>query len=268
MPRNTRSQIGVTLYNVRDFSDTPKEIAKTLRRIGRIGYTNIQVSGGGFGKIEPAELRKIAADAGLSIIGSHIDLESFREDIGAVMDRMKGWGCRYAAIPYLGAEYWQAPGGWKRVAKEFTKHGKVLAGEGLVLQYHNHHFEFQHFGGRGGIGGRTGLEILYAESDPKYLQAELDVGWVAHGGGDPAAWTRSLTGRIDQVHVKDWRMLNSKPIWAEIGEGNLNWRPILAACKAARVKHYIVEQDDCPVTKNPFRSIEISYNNLRKLGVK
>ncbi|MBE3070708.1 MAG: sugar phosphate isomerase/epimerase, partial [Planctomycetes bacterium] len=72
----------------------------------------------------------------------------------------------------------------------------------------------------------------------------------------------------DQVHLKDWRLIGGEPAWTEVGEGNLNWPAILKACKAARVRHYIVEQDDCPVTKDPFRSIAVSLRNLRAMGLR
>jgi len=73
---------------------------------------------------------------------------------------------------------------------------------------------------------------------------------------------------MDQVHVKDWMILDGEPAWAEVGEGNLNWPAIVRACRTAGVKHYIVEQDSCPVTKDPFKSIAVSLRNLRALGLK
>ena len=153
-------------------------------------------------------------------------------------------------------------------AREFTHLGKALRKEGITLQYHNHHFEFHKFGRRSGLGGRTGLDILYSATDPRYLQAEIDTGWVARGGGDPADWCARLKGRMDQVHVKDWLILGGEPAWAEVGEGNLNWPAIVRACHMAGVKHYIVEQDQCPVTKDPFKSIAVSLRNLQRLGLK
>ena len=51
---------------------------------------------------------------------------------------------------------------------------------------------------------------------------------------------------------------------AEVGEGNLNWQRILPACKAAGVKHLLVEQDIC--YRDPFESLEISLKNLKEMG--
>ena len=72
---------------------------------------------------------------------------------------------------------------------------------------------------RAAFGGKAALEILYASTSPKALQAEIDVAWVARGGGDPAAWCRRVKGRMDQVHLKDWMMIGEEPSWTEVGEG-------------------------------------------------
>ena len=261
------SRLAVTLYTLRDFCMGPKDTPKTLAQVRGIGYRNVQISGGGLMALDPKDLARMAADAGLAIIGSHIGLPLMRDDFGGVVARLHAWGCTHTAIPSLPPEERGDLAAWKARAQEFTRLGKAFAAEGITLQYHNHHFEFHKFGGRGGRGGRIALEILYALSDPKYLQAEIDTAWVARGGGDPAAWCARMKGRMDQVHLKDWMMLDGQPAWAEVGEGNLNWPAILAACRKAGVRQYIVEQDDCPVTKDPFRSIAVSHRNLRAMGL-
>jgi len=137
--------------------------------------------------------------------------------------------------------------------------GRRLAERGLCLGYHNHSFELERF------NGRTGLEILYEESDPRFLQSEIDTYWIQHGGGDPAAWIRKLAGRAPVVHLKDMAVIENKPTFAEVGEGNLNWPAILAACREAGTEWYVVEQDTCQ--GDPFDSLATSYRNLRAMGV-
>ena len=130
---------------------------------------------------------------------------------------------------------------------------------GLTFSYHNHSFELERF------NGRTGLEILYEDSDPKYFNSELDTYWIQHGGADPAAWIRQLKGRAHIVHLKDMAMDDRTQLFAEVGEGNLNWHAILDACKEADVEWYIVEQDTCQ--RDPFESLGISLRNLKEMGI-
>jgi sugar phosphate isomerase/epimerase len=268
MAAKAKSQLAVTLFTLRDFCNSPEDIVRTLTRVRKIGYQNVQISGSGLMQVPPADLAEMVANADLRIIGSHLAIQMFREDLGGVIARLKAWGCPYCAIPYLAAEDRPDGAAWKARAKEFNKFGQALAREGITLQYHNHHFEFHKFGHTARMGGRTGLDIFYAESSPRYVQAEIDVAWVARGGGDPAAWCARMKGRMDQVHLKDWMILANEPAWTEVGEGNLNMPAVLKACKSAGVRTYIVEQDQCPVTNDPFKSIEISFRNLKRLGLR
>ena len=53
--------------------------------------------------------------------------------------------------------------------------------------------------------------------------------------------------------------------YCEVGQGNLDWAAILAACEAADVEWYIVEQD--VGAGDPFDSMKISFDNLKAMGV-
>jgi len=266
MPNSKSSKIAVILYTLRDFAATPAQAARTLKRIRKIGYENIQVSAGAFISLDPGEMRQMADDAGLKIIGSHYGLEEFRSSTDRVIDRVKTYGCSHIAIPSFsyGEGNLQT---WKSFAKECNKIGRKLLREGIHLQYHNHAFEFEKLGVRGGKGGRTRFEILMENSDPRYLQSELDLGWVSRGAYDPVDVLAMVKGRVDQVHAKDWGVLLHDPVWRAVGEGGLNWSAIVKAAKAAGVKMWIVEQDDCPMTNDPFKSIAISYENLMEMGI-
>ena len=142
---------------------------------------------------------------------------------------------------------------------------RKLAKAGIVLQYHNHMFEFEKFGIRNGKGGTTILDLMYRHT--KLLQAELDIGWVVRGGHDPVAWVEKLAGRLDQVHLKDWGVVNNEPTWRAVGEGGINWPLVLKACKKAGTRYYIVEQDTCTITNDPFLSLKISRQNLAEMGL-
>jgi sugar phosphate isomerase/epimerase len=170
----------------------------TLRKVKRIGYDAAQISG--VGPIEPAELRAIMLDAGVDPIGAHVGLEDFRQNLGKVIADCHAWGVGYVAIPWLPRQDFKTQQDWKRLFKEFEGYARALRREAIVVQYHNHKFEFEKFGIRNGKGGRTILEMMYEHT--RVLQAELDFGWVARGGQDPAEWALKMKGRLDQVHLK------------------------------------------------------------------
>ncbi len=255
MPETT---IAAQLYTVRDFTNTPAEIATTLRRVGQMGYRSVQCSG--FGPIEPAELKAVTDGEGLTICATHVAYDRLRDETDAVIDEHRLWDCRYVAIGSLPQPYREdGEAGFTRFAREATEVARKLSDAGLTFGYHNHSFELERF------GDRTALQILFEESDPEVFQFEIDVYWIQHGGGDPAAWIRKARGRADLVHVKDLTMQGREQLFAEVGEGNLNWPAILEACREAGTRWYIVEQDRCQ--RDPFESLEISLKNLQAMGL-
>ena len=250
------SFIAAQLYTLREHLKTPTDIASSLVKVRQLGYEAVQVSG--LGPIEPAQLKDAADQAGVRIIATHIGFERIRNEPQAVIADHQLWACRHVAIGGLPTEY-RNEEGFHRFALEASAAARPLVEAGLTCSYHDHSFELERF------GGRTALEILYAESDPQVFSAEIDTYWIQHGGGNPVSWLHRLKGRCHLVHLKDMAMKGSQQLYAEVGEGNLEWPAILAACREAGVEWYIVEQDTCQ--RDPFESLGISLINLRRLGL-
>jgi sugar phosphate isomerase/epimerase len=255
--------VAAQLYTLRDFLKTPADMAKTMARVKKIGYDAGQISG--FGPIDPAELNKIMTGAGVAPIGAHVGLNEFRADVSKVIADCKAWGIQYVAIPWLPRQEYKTAADWKKLFKEFEGYAKRCAKDGIVVQYHNHMFEFEKFGIKNGAGGKTILDMLYEGT--KLLQAELDFGWVVRGGHSPVAWATKMAGRLDQVHLKDWGVRDDQPVWRAVGEGGIDWKAVIKACKASGTKDFIVEQDSCPITDDPFLSLAISRKNLAAMGL-
>lgn len=251
------TQLAAQMYTLREFAKTEKDLADTLKKVKKIGYDAVQMSG--TVALPYSDLRKMLDDNGLVCCATHISYELMRDNPTQVIQDHYAIQCKYPAIGGLPGEFRNAEG-YAKFAKEATQVGKRLAEGGLHFGYHNHSFELEQF------GDRTGLAILYEDSDSKYFKAEIDTYWIQHGGGDAAAWIEKLKGRIPLVHLKDMTVRDGKPIMAEIGEGNMNWPAILAACKKAGVEWYIVEQDTCE--RDPFESLTISLRNLKSWGMK
>ena len=53
--------------------------------------------------------------------------------------------------------------------------------------------------------------------------------------------------------------------FAEVGEGNLEWEPIIEQALASGAEHLLVEQDDT-YGRDPFEALAISRANLVELG--
>lgn len=251
-------KIAAQLYTLRDFLKTEDDIASTLRKVKEIGYNAVQVSG--MGPIDDRKLKELADSAGLFICATHIPFADMVNDLDGVIAKHKLWECPYVGIGGLPNEYKTSAEGYATFAKLASDIGRKLKDAGLQFVYHNHAFEFRKF------GGKSGMDILFEESDPDSFGFELDVHWVQAGGADPIEWIRKVAGRMQVIHLKDFVVSeNSERMFAEIGEGNMNFRGILDTCAQTSVEWGAVEQDNC-YGRNPFDSLAVSARNLKALG--
>jgi sugar phosphate isomerase/epimerase len=258
-----QEKLAAQLYTVREFTQNAKDLAETLKKIQAIGYPAVQISAIG-SDIPDAEVKTIADDAGLVICNTHVrPADALWSDIDAVIKQHRTWNCKHVATGMMPKAFREeGESGFKRFAEEASQIGGQLAEAGMTFSYHNHSFELVRY------GTRTGLDIIYDESDPRYLQAEIDTYWIQHGGADPVAWIAKMENRMPAVHLKDMTVIPGEgalgqQIMAEVGEGNLNWPAILQACCDIGVEWYVVEQDTCQ--RDPFESLKISYENLQTL---
>lgn len=249
-----RSTIAAQLYTLREFAKTPEDLAETLKKVRAIGYEAVQVSG--IGPIEPERVKELADANGLAICATHVSFDRMRDDLEALIAQHKLWNCRYVGVGSMPASYRSGLEGYRTFAKEASEIARRLGEHGLQFIYHNHSFEFEKF------DGRTGMDILLEESDPQAFGFELDMYWVQAGGANPTEWANKVKGRMGVVHLKDMAIVENKQVFAEIGEGNLNWADIIGACRATGVEWFVVEQDVC--RRDPFESLAISFRNLEQ----
>ena len=246
-------QIAAQLYTLREFTKTPDDIRKTLIKVRDIGYRSVQVSG--TGPIRPELLKEMTDEIGLKICATHTPYARLKDDLDNVIKEHLLWGCGNVGLGAMPDEYREnGREGYESFAGCFSETGKKLDSYGLRFIYHTHRFEFEKF------GGVTGMDILFEKSDPRYFDFEIDTYWIQAGGADPVEWIRKVGGRMEVVHLKDMAILNNEQVFAEIGEGNLDWTRILQACRDIGVKWYAVEQDTC--LRDPFKSLEMSYRYL------
>lgn len=250
--------LAAQIYTVREFTQTADDFAASMKKIRDIGYTAVQISA--IGPLPHTLVWQIVSDLGLTICNTHTAYDRLLNDLDDVIAQHRLWNTTHVALGMMPQEFRTADeDGYKRFAEVANQIGEKLHAAGLTFSYHNHSFEFVRF------GARTGLDLIYQETDPHYVQAEIDTYWVQHGGGDPAAWILKVKDRMPVVHFKDMVIINDVQAMAEVGEGNLNWPAILRACQEANVQWYAVEQDICQ--RDPFESLRISFENLKAVGL-
>ncbi len=250
-----RSTIAAQMYTLRDFTQTAEDLRSTFQKVSAMGYEAIQISS--IGPIDSKLVKQYADETGLAICATHVSWDRLVNDLEALAAEHKLWKCKYIGLGSLPEEFRTGLESYRKFAKLISEIAIKLKEEhDLQFVYHNHDFEFERF------DGITGMEVLLNETDPA-VGFILDLFWVQAGGASPVEWIRKVEGRMQVVHLKDMAIIDRQQVFAEIGEGNMNYGEIITACRETGVEWYVVEQDVC--RRNPFESLEISLRYLLNL---
>ena len=258
---------GVNLYTFRnEMAQNPKNV---LEQISAIGYKNIEDVGytdGKFYGMAPIEFKEYLNKVDLNPIASHQGGITY-ENADEIIAHLKTVGYAYLVIPI-------PPMGYFTVDKETQKLGmtcdaKTLAnilnslGEkcsknGLKLLYHNHDFEFTK-----DKNGIIPFDYLLENTNPNYVNFELDLYWIVKAGFNPIDYFEKYPGRFKTWHLKD---MDSAGRFAPVGYGKLDFTAILSKKKLAGMEYYFVEQDETYNGMTPFEAVTKSFNTIKKLG--
>lgn len=248
-------KIGAQLYTVREYSKTPADIEETLRRIRDIGYRVVQISG--FGPCDTDRLAGWLKDLGIEVCGTHVSWASLADPEAlkkTIADHKKLGAPNIGLGARPGDVFPNTYEGYSRFIKRANEITKRIMGEGLTFGYHNHDFEFEQW------KGCRAMDRLIEECPDMLIT--LDVFWVQAGGADPVPYIKKLGRRIQIIHFKDYRIKDRARQFAEIGQGNLDWDRIIAACKEAEIPCAVVEQDG-DFLADPFDSLAMSLRFLQ-----
>ncbi len=267
-----RDKIALQVYSVRE--DMQNDFYGTLKKVKEFGYAGVEFAGL-YGH-DPLEVKKICEEIGLVPISAHVPFKEFLDDLDGTIDCYKKLGVSYIVVPYLTPEYRPGTELFQVVIDTIkNKIGPAAKKAGLVLQYHNHEFEFTK------LDGEYALDILYKEVEPEILQTQLDTCWVNIGGENPVEYIQKYSGRIPTIHLKDFAGTKSENMYELIGidkkekkyeRGTFEFRPVgkgvqdFPAIIAAATQHgsewFIVEQDNPSMGYTALESVEISAKYL------
>ncbi|MDB5453308.1 MAG: hypothetical protein JWO33_1886 [Caulobacteraceae bacterium] len=256
--------VGIQVYSLGELPRT--DLDGTMKQVAAIGYRTVELAGY-LGK-SPAQLRAAFDAAGLACSSAHVGMRAGTAeepglfgDLGKLAADMHVLGVKTVIAPSFNAPAdivipANEPGArglarvaramtedhWKRLAADLNGIGRKLKASGLGFGYHNHNVEFVP------VGNRTGLGVMIAETEPAAVSFELDIGWAAAAGQDPAALFARNPGRYRAAHLKDIKPstvanLELKMDPTEVGSGKLDWGKILPAAYKAGVRNFFVEQE-------------------------
>lgn len=251
---NKEIPVAIQLYTVRSLAK--EDWPGAVKKVAEIGYDAVEFAG--FGGLEAKEVKKLVDDLGLLVAGSHEGFQGLANDTQARIDFNLAIGNKNLVVPSMPGE-WRKEGedSIKRFAEEMNKIGEKVNAAGAQLSYHNHAFEFETK-----FGDKTMWDVIFGNTEPELVKAELDVAWAKRGGFEPADLIRQHSDRIKMLHMKD-ALVEQDFKLTPVGLGTVDIKGTIAAAKETGVEWYIVEQDHCegPVEE----AIAISVKNMKEL---
>jgi sugar phosphate isomerase/epimerase len=256
------AHIGLQLYSLRDqmMSDVPG----ALDEVKGWGITNVELAGT---YNLTAEQFKAQLDShGLNAFSGHFPYDRLRDDVEGVAHDARVLGLKYvgcAWIPHDDGKPFDEKTCREGIAV-FNEAGKALAKHGLKFFYHVHGYEFQPY------GDGTLLDLMMHETDPKYVNYQMDVFWIVHPGQDPLKLLAKYGHRWQLMHLKGMR--DSTPTGlltghtavtndVALGTGKIDYAPILHEARKLGIRWYIIE-DESPSSE---QQIPQSYQYLQNV---
>jgi sugar phosphate isomerase/epimerase len=248
------SQVGVQLFTVRDYLKDASAFARTIDRLKGFGYQAVELIHSE--AVSDHEIAKICAAAGVAVAAAHIPGEVILERPESVAEKLNIVGAKIGVYAFPRGVDFGSRSEVERLADGLEQGAAFLQREGLTLAYHNHAMEF----------ARLGKDLVYdvIRSRAPGLSFELDAYWVQYAGMSPERWVRKLGDKVVSLHLKDFAVASKHggaPIMAEVGQGNLDFRTLIADAERGGCKWFIVEQDVTP--GDPFDSLEVSFRYVR-----
>lgn len=276
-------KIGLQLYSVRE--PMAVQPVETLQKILEAGYRYLEPANARAGQdpgigwgLSAEKLLEILQPYGARVSSAHMGPldESTLPSIVEYHSTIGNRNIVQAIEFYTGYDHLM------RRCEDYNRIGKYLVEHGMnPLLYHNHYHEYQMF------RDKPALYHMLENTDPRYVNFEVDTGWVKRAGRDPLEEMRHVGNRLRIIHIKDfahtppnlllgkeepisWETFgaNSQPgdvmhpeDFTELGAGIMNVQEILDTADALGAEYAVLEQDES--AKDILESIAISYQNLR-----
>jgi len=263
----------VQLFTIRDALQ--RDASAALARLREIGLTQAELYGltgredGRLFGLTAAELKRAFAANGLGVELAHVD--GSLTNTSAIADFAAELGVTTAIVALPSELTATRDGRFERVpakgraqldtlTEKLDRTARDYRARGIGFAYHNHNVELIP------VEGVVPLDYLMSRTDPDLVKMELDLGWLALAGANPAEYVRRYSGRVIACHMKDYdpRIPTGPPErkLVEPGAGAIDFAAAVAAMREANVAHAFIEIDE---PADPFGAVERGCRHLQML---
>jgi sugar phosphate isomerase/epimerase len=248
--------IAYQLYSSRNFPP----LADQLPVLKAMGYDAIEPWLPAY-EADARLFRRQLDDAGLACFGFHMPLTGLVEEPQRFIDIAQTLGATYLIPPYVTpAERLPTADYWSELGVKLARGAQLAAPHGLHVAWHNHDFEFVAL-----PDGTRPIDHIFAAGGDS-VKFEIDCGWIARAGADPAAELSRFADRIIAIQTKDTAPAGTTVDdgWTATGDGVIDWATLVPLFRQTQAHHIVTEHD------NPSdwqRFARRSFDYLRRLGL-
>ena len=236
--------ISLQLWSIN--SETQKDFAGAIKRVGEIGFKGVEFAG--YGGLNASEQAQLLKDSGLYSVGSHSGLFIFEDGFEAELEYSKSIGSKYIVCPGAKVDTMEDI---KYLADVLNKASKRAVKEGIKVGYHNHDHEFVK------VDGKYAMDWVAELTDDDVI-LELDVFWLAYAGIDPIEYIKKWGKRVELIHIKQ---IDDKKANVDAGDGILDFKKIKEASQYA--KFFVLEHEE--YDKPVWDAIQNDFDHLKNI---
>jgi sugar phosphate isomerase/epimerase len=262
----TKYKMGLQLFTIRE--PLRQDVKGTLKQVAALGYHNLETYGfdsaqNKYYGYSAKDFQQLLSDLNLTTTSGHYDFNTLLNKSDEELDRYVDQCIEgahtlkqdYITWPWLDPQS-RTIEKFKLAAQKLNRIGERLKGTKLALAYHNHDFEFID------QNGQIGYDVIMNETDPKLVKLQIDLYWAVHSSKQsPHELFLKQPGRFVMWHVKD--MDKKTRDYTELGNGSIDYKPILPDAKLAGMENYFIEQGG-NFFKDPMQSIADSATFMKQ----
>ena len=234
--------LGMVSYTYRQ--SLQKDMATTLDSLKALKVYDMEFSSL-FGK-KATEIRKLLDERGMYCTSFGVSYQDALTKSDEVASNAKALGAKFVRVAWIPHDGPFTKELADKTIADFSIIGKNLKENyGLEFCYHNHGFEFAPY------EGGTFFDYIAKNTDPKFVNFEMDILWTFFPGIDPAKLLEKYPNRFKLMHVKDLKRGvvgnlsggTSSENDVALGTGQLNLPAIMKAAKKSKIQHYYIEDE-------------------------
>lgn len=258
---------------------------ETLKKVSELGYNSVEISQIPMTDENVTEIKRARDKFNLEVASLSANVkpapgnDDLETNFDKIVDNCKTLDVDLVRIGMLPFESMKSLETVLDFCREANEYAIKLKEHGIKLYYHNHHVEFKKY------DGKFLLDII-AEECPD-LGFEIDLHWVQRAGASPIETLKRFAGKVDLIHLKDYRVgdipeeafasLDEGDVmtfynaftniieFAELGQGSMDYKPIIEQALESGVRYMLVEQDML-YGRDPFDCLADSRDHLIELG--